>query len=44
MSEQTAVAERIESSVAALRRPVLVSFEFFPPNDPPMEQTLWSSI
>ncbi|HET9694415.1 MAG TPA: methylenetetrahydrofolate reductase [Steroidobacteraceae bacterium] len=26
------------------RAPVRVSFEFFPPNDAPMEQTLWSSI
>ena len=24
--------------------PVTVSFEFFPPNDPQMEQTLWASI
>ncbi len=27
-----------------MRRPVQVSFEFFPPNDAAMEQTLWSSI
>ena len=44
MNEQTAVAERFETAVAGLRRPVLVSFEFFPPNDPQMELTLWSSI
>jgi methylenetetrahydrofolate reductase (NADPH) len=25
-------------------QPVTVSFEFFPPNDPAMEQTLWASI
>jgi methylenetetrahydrofolate reductase (NADPH) len=25
-------------------QPVAVSFEFFPPNDAAMEQTLWSSI
>jgi methylenetetrahydrofolate reductase (NADPH) len=25
-------------------KPVSVSFEFFPPNDPGMEQTLWTSI
>jgi methylenetetrahydrofolate reductase (NADPH) len=34
-----------ESGVpAAGRRPVAVSFEFFPPGDATMEQTLWSSI
>ncbi|MDH4260096.1 MAG: methylenetetrahydrofolate reductase [Gammaproteobacteria bacterium] len=27
-----------------MRRPVQVSFEFFPPNDAVMEQTLWASI
>ena len=27
-----------------MRRPVQVSFEFFPPNDATMEQTLWASI
>lgn len=27
-----------------MRRPVQVSFEFFPPNDAAMEQTLWASI
>ncbi len=27
-----------------MRRPVLVSFEFFPPKDAAMEATLWSSI
>ncbi|MGH8136204.1 MAG: methylenetetrahydrofolate reductase, partial [Steroidobacteraceae bacterium] len=27
-----------------MRRPAQVSFEFFPPNDAAMEQTLWSSI
>ena len=25
-------------------KPVTVSFEFFPPGDPEMEKTLWSSI
>jgi methylenetetrahydrofolate reductase (NADPH) len=25
-------------------QPVIVSFEFFPPNDPEMEKTLWASI
>jgi len=27
-----------------MRQPVQVSFEFFPPNDAAMEQTLWASI
>jgi methylenetetrahydrofolate reductase (NADPH) len=31
-------------SLAALPRPVAVSFEFFPPADAAMEQTLWSSL
>ncbi len=31
-------------SDAQTRRPVRVSFEFFPPNDESMEQTLWDSI
>jgi methylenetetrahydrofolate reductase (NADPH) len=29
---------------AALRRPVSVSFEFFPPGDAGMERTLWASL
>jgi 5,10-methylenetetrahydrofolate reductase len=28
----------------SVRPPVQVSFEFFPPNDEAMEQTLWASI
>ncbi|MGH8251875.1 MAG: methylenetetrahydrofolate reductase [Steroidobacteraceae bacterium] len=28
----------------SVRPPVQVSFEFFPPNDEPMERTLWASI
>ena len=28
----------------SFRPPVQVSFEFFPPNDEAMEQTLWASI
>jgi methylenetetrahydrofolate reductase (NADPH) len=39
-----ALAERIGSSLGALARPVQVSFEFFPPGDEKMEQTLWQSI
>jgi methylenetetrahydrofolate reductase (NADPH) len=37
-------AERIGSSIEAIARPVQVSFEFFPPGDDKMEQTLWQSI
>jgi methylenetetrahydrofolate reductase (NADPH) len=38
------LAGRIGSSLDALERPVQVSFEFFPPGDEKMEQTLWQSI
>ena len=42
--EANALRDGIESAASRLRRPVLVSFEFFPPNDAEMERTLWSSI
>lgn len=42
--ETGALRDEIETAVAGLRRPVLVSFEFFPPNDAQMEATLWASI
>ncbi len=32
------------TAAAGLRRPVPVSFEFFPPGDAAMEQTLWASV
>jgi methylenetetrahydrofolate reductase (NADPH) len=35
---------RIGDSVSMIARPVQVSFEFFPPGDAQMEQTLWQSI
>jgi methylenetetrahydrofolate reductase (NADPH) len=35
---------RIGSSLSGLAHPVQVSFEFFPPGDEKMEQTLWDSI
>ena len=35
---------RIGSSLSSLAHPVQVSFEFFPPGDAQMEQTLWQSI
>jgi len=34
----------LQESAARLARPVQVSFEFFPPNDEPMERTLWQSV
>jgi len=42
--EAGALRDVIDSAVAGLRKPVLVSFEFFPPNDAQMEATLWASI
>jgi methylenetetrahydrofolate reductase (NADPH) len=36
--------EEIEVAGPGGRGPVSVSFEFFPPSDPGMEQTLWASI
>jgi methylenetetrahydrofolate reductase (NADPH) len=35
---------RIGNGLSRLARPVQVSFEFFPPGDAQMEQTLWQSI
>jgi methylenetetrahydrofolate reductase (NADPH) len=36
--------ELTEEAASRLARPVQVSFEFFPPNDEQMEQTLWQSV
>ena len=36
--------DRVQESAARLRRPVEVSFEFFPPNDAQMAETLWASV
>ena len=38
------IVDRISESAASISRPVAVSFEFFPPNDAAMEQTLWQSV
>ncbi len=38
------LTEQIGSTLAGIRTPVQVSFEFFPPADAAMETTLWSSI
>lgn len=40
----SSLAERIGGSLSALSHPVQISFEFFPPKDEKMEQTLWESI
>ena len=38
------VRDSVLQQAAGLRRPVPVSFEFFPPGDAAMEQTLWASM
>lgn len=43
MNSQTS-REEIGSTLRGPRRPVQVSFEFFPPADAAMEQTLWQSV
>ena len=42
--EAGALRDGIDSAASKLLRPVLVSFEFFPPGDAEMERTLWESI
>jgi len=42
--EAGALRDGIESAASRLLRPVLVSFEFFPPGDAEMERTMWESI
>jgi len=44
MNTSASLVGRIGSSLSALAHPVQVSFEFFPPGDEKMEQTLWESI
>jgi methylenetetrahydrofolate reductase (NADPH) len=39
----TSLVGRIGNSLSMLKHPVQVSFEFFPPGDATMEQTLWQS-
>jgi methylenetetrahydrofolate reductase (NADPH) len=36
--------DRVSDRATRLTNPVAVSFEFFPPNDAAMEQTLWQSV
>jgi methylenetetrahydrofolate reductase (NADPH) len=38
------ILDRVRESVSRLKRPVAVSFEFFPPNDEQMARTLWASV
>jgi methylenetetrahydrofolate reductase (NADPH) len=40
----SSLADHIGGSLNSLARPVQISFEFFPPADEKMEQTLWQSI
>jgi methylenetetrahydrofolate reductase (NADPH) len=42
--EAGALRDGIDSAASRLLRPVLVSFEFFPPGDVEMERTMWESI
>jgi len=44
MMVNESVREQIGSTLRSIRRPVSVSFEFFPPGDAQMEQTLWQSL
>jgi methylenetetrahydrofolate reductase (NADPH) len=38
------LAEVVNEAAVQVSHPVAVSFEFFPPNDAAMEQTLWQSV
>jgi methylenetetrahydrofolate reductase (NADPH) len=42
--EAGALRDGIDSAASTPLRPVLVSFEFFPPGDAEMERTMWESI
>ena len=44
MTAPSQIREYIDGTLGKLPRPVAVSFEFFPPGDAVMEQTLWRSI
>ncbi len=44
MTSPTALKDHVGETLTRLRKPVAVSFEFFPPNDEAMEKTLWQSI
>jgi methylenetetrahydrofolate reductase (NADPH) len=44
MSAAPSVTEDKATSASAIRAPISVSFEFFPPGDATMEATLWDSV
>ncbi|MGH8311022.1 MAG: methylenetetrahydrofolate reductase [Steroidobacteraceae bacterium] len=44
MANPAQLRDSLLQQVVGLRRPVPVSFEFFPPGDAVMEQTLWTSV
>ncbi|MBK7251230.1 MAG: methylenetetrahydrofolate reductase [Gammaproteobacteria bacterium] len=44
MTSPAALAARLAEPAGTLGAPIEISFEFFPPADEPMEQTLWRSI
>jgi methylenetetrahydrofolate reductase (NADPH) len=44
MSSTAQLRDTLLQRAAGLRQPVPVSFEFFPPGDAAMEQTLWASV
>jgi methylenetetrahydrofolate reductase (NADPH) len=44
MTTPARLRDTVLQQVAGLRRPVPVSFEFFPPGDAEMERTLWESV
>jgi methylenetetrahydrofolate reductase (NADPH) len=41
---ETRITEHVLDTLSKFNAPIDVSFEFFPPNDEKMEQTLWASI
>ena len=41
---ETRITEHVLDTLSRFNAPIDVSFEFFPPNDEKMEQTLWASI
>lgn len=42
--QNTMLQEKLRETATSLQGPVAVSFEFFPPGNEAMEQTLWASI
>jgi len=44
MTDKAQARDSLLQGAARLRQPIPVSFEFFPPGDAAMEQTLWASV